>query len=220
MMKRRHFIGTLLALAVGCQKRVAHYESPLGTERPETVVAIIIDLSPSFEQLLAEDGAAYDFLMAVLDRYFRDHAIDGRLVLSQISDASDALLWEGTPQQLRAEFSPDSFRAFLQSKANPTGSRVHESLVSTLNYLNELPSDKAALFVLSDFVDTSDASGEMGQKVKAALARFAKRRSVVGFYYVDQQKLDAWRNILTTAGFKDFRIKPAIAKPDLPNFDE
>ncbi len=220
MNKSRLLLVALLATAVGCQKRVSRYESSLGDERSEIVVAIIIDLSPSFEQRMAEDGAAYDFLMTILDRYFRDHAVDGRLLLSQISDADNALLWEGTPQQLRAEFSPETFRVFLKSKANPTGSRVHASLLSTLDYLNELPSEKAALFVLSDFVDTNDASTEMGQKIKAALARFAKRHSVVGFYYMDQQRLAPWRNMLTTAGIKDFRVKPAIAKPDLPSFDE
>lgn len=72
-MKRSAFIITWLALCVaGCQERADLSEGIFRADDGDYVLTIALDLSKSFDELMAEDGKAWSFVCQVLDQYFRD----------------------------------------------------------------------------------------------------------------------------------------------------
>ncbi len=210
----------------GCAKRPTAEASIFGDDETAYVVTILLDLSGSFSEMMAKKGKAYEFALAVIDRYFRDRVGSrDKIIIAQISRNKRALLWEGTPAQLRHEFpTPESFRDFLLAKADPSGSLVNEAIARALEYMMGDPQissgkAKSALFVLSDMEDNGPDPTTSEQRVCQALANYAKLRCAAGFYYVDQDIIPVWQRRLTEAGFKDVRVKAGFAMPDLPNFE-
>lgn len=216
----------LSIIFAGCQRRVDTTESTFGTPEGEHVCAIVLDLSGSFAHRMAEEGEGFEFATAVLDSYFR-HSIgsSNRIIIAHISGSSEAMLWEGTPQQLRLEFqTPESFRDFLMSNAEFTSSNVFESLERTINYVanHQLVQNGAepALFVLSDMEDTTGADAQAKLRVTNAINRLAERNGIVGMYYVNQLFVDGWKSELSNAGVGDFIVESQIVgRPTLPSFD-
>ena len=137
-MRRRSIlsgVAWLLSVVIfltGCEKRRESSQAIFNSDQDvEYVLSVIVDLSGSFEDLMAEKGKAYEFLLHVVDRYFRDRiGSQDKLMISQISANERSLLWEGTPLQLRREFpTPEAFRNLLRSKADPVGSRVNDAVL-------------------------------------------------------------------------------------------
>ena len=197
--------------------------------RPKSdyVIAIAIDLSGSFSQLMAEDGKAYEFALRVVDRYYRDRVgTNDTLIISQISGNQRALLWHGKPLDLRRQFpSAASFRDFLLERSNPGGSLVNEAFAQTLDYLVREPNvssgrAKSALFVLSDMLDNSPERAESLQKVRDSLADYGRLGGVVGLYYVDMYYVPSWQQTLQQAGLREYHVESEIVgSPVLPSFD-
>lgn len=209
----------------GCEKR-REASRALVHDDSKFVMTILVDLSGSFEQMMAEGGKAYQFTLAVLDKYFRDRiGSDDKLIIAQISMNDRALLWQGTPLQLRQEFpSPQAFTTFLRERADPNGSLVHDGIAHTLEYVNSEPNvatgkARAAVFVLSDMLDNGTKADAKDRALKA-LATFGKNGNVVGLYYVDQMLVAPWRQDLRQAGVKEFCVESEIVgKPQLPNLE-
>ena len=204
--------------------RPAAEENPLADGREyERVVVVGIDLSGSFLHLMADKGKAWEFLLKVIDRYLRGSGSE-KLILVQLSGNTKALLWDGTPAQLRKDF-PDqgAFRKHLLSKADPNGSRLHDGITEALEYLSTLPGitakTKCALLVLSDMDDNASAPGSE-QRLVQSLASFGKRGGAVGLYFVDHPLINRWRANLKAAGIKHAVVESSIvASPTLPSFD-
>jgi hypothetical protein len=223
----RYCLALTLIVAVGCAKRENPTVSAFEERDCDYVLAVVIDLSGSFSQLMADDGKAHEFLLYVLDQYFRDRiGSQDKVLLAQISGGTQSLLWEGTPTQLRREFStPAHFREFLLAKADPGGSLVHEALADTLEYMIAEPSvvagrAKPAILVLSDMLDTGEKSPQMRQRVVGSLAKFSQLGGVVGLYFVDERWHAAWRRILRESGMRECVVESQIvSRPTLPRFE-
>lgn len=221
------FCCLLLSVVCGCAPRRQVEATPLRNDESEYVLAILLDLSGSFAHLMAEDGKAYDFALIVMDRYFRDRiGTNDKMIIAQVSGTDRALLWEGTPLDLRREFpSADAFRDFLLSKADPGGSLVHEGLARTVEYVTSDPQvasgkAKSAIFVLSDMLDNGPDGRESQERAARALAAYSQKGGVVGLYYVDQSLVAQWRQILRDAKIPDYCVEcEIVGKPPLPSFE-
>lgn len=231
-------LSVLCVLMVGCSKKQHVEEAVFAKDEGQHVVSILLDMSGSFEDLMAERGKAYSFCLQVIDRYFREKiGTKDRLVISMISGSDRALLWEGRPLELRKDFpTAKKFQKFLKEKANVGGSLVHGALTQTVRYM--LDDDavvdgktKTAVFVLSDMLDTSGAQTTSDttsrtpkssiDNVTDALSEYAESGGVIGIYYCDQHLCSAWKDRLKDVGFKSgrFRVESEIVgRPQLPRF--
>src|SRR3989442_11933800 len=86
---------------------------------------------------MTRDGKGYEFTMRVADRYFRNSiGSNNRLIIAQLSATDRALLWDGTPVQLRQDFpSANEFRQFLLKKSHPAGSRIYDGIADAFEYV-------------------------------------------------------------------------------------
>ncbi|MBS0263431.1 MAG: hypothetical protein JSS02_15925 [Planctomycetes bacterium] len=195
-------------------------------EDPDYVVAVLIDTSESFQDLMTEQGEAFKYVMSLSDRYFRQRiGTDDQFILAQVSDDPDTtFLWQGTPMQLRRQFpNPQAFSAFLKSKANPGQSHLHESIVTTVDYMlaqSSVQSRKAvsALFILSDMVDRGPDSDQSRTKAVESLRRLRESRGTFGCYFISASVFQTWLRALKDAGI-DYQIAPGFKQPPMPTFD-
>jgi hypothetical protein len=210
----------------GCEPRHEEHVSPLVEQETEYALAILLDLSGSYADLMTKDGKAYRFSLRVADKYLRRLDSSDRLIITQLSATEKALLWDGSPIALRRSFpTANAFRDFLLSKSDPAGSRVHDGIADTLDYLLASPSvasgkTRSAVFVLSDFVDTAPDSEKSKERLLKSLAAYGRAGGTVGFYWVDQSLVLDWRRHLNDAGIQHFVVESEIvADPPLPNIE-
>lgn len=226
---RRAFLAQVLLSAVlmGCEPRRVTEPTTFGDRDKEFYLTVLVDLSGSFAGLMAEQGKAYEFTLALIDRYFRERiGTPDTLVIAQISGNKRALLWEGRPLDLRKEFhSGAEFREFLLQKADPQTSLVHDGIANAIEYTLADPSvqsgkAKTALFVLSDMLENGPHMEESIERLRGALAAYGKRGGVVGLYYVNSDLVSCWRSELAAAGLRDYQVSSEIVrKPPLPTFE-
>lgn len=228
-MKRCLLVCTCLAMCIaGCRKRVERPEFAFGSDDGEFVLTVVIDMSSSFQGMMARDGKAWDFMCQVVDKYFRDRiGSSDKLIIAQLSGSDKAVLWQGTPLQLRRDFaSGAAFRNWLSSCADPRGSLVYDGIVQAVEYtlsdpIMESGKGKAAVFILSDMVDTSD-SDQASERAVEALAAIGRDRGVVGLYFVDVKLCSKWRRMLTDAGIPASHMHveaEVVGSPLLPTFN-
>ena len=216
----------MVVICAGCEKRTAEQHSRFPTDDSDFVLVLVLDLSTSSVSLFDDDKPGYEFTMKLIEHYTRAvPGRNGRLILAQVSASDNPLLWEGEAGQLRRDFSnPRAFREKLLSKSNPHGSRIHEGLARTFEYLLKHQSvqggAKPAVFVLSDMMDNGKDGAEYEKKLVASLKEFGEKGGISGFYFVDQSLLTKWQTILNNAGIKECFVTPDIvADPPMPNFD-
>lgn len=212
--------------AVGCEKREVTTTIPIAEDDRSYVIMVVLDLSGSFSDLMVDRGKGYEFALAIVDRYFRDRVgTSDRLIIGQISGNHRALLWEGTPHQLRQDFSSaGKFRDFLHAKAEPNASLVHQGVTLSLNYLMSdaaVASGQAnsAVFVLSDMVENGPNPAESEKKMTESLTAYGKLDGVMGIYYVDQFLVADWRHRLQEAGIRGTIESEIRGRPTLPSFE-
>lgn len=217
----------LLAILSGCEKRrEVKGNTTFSTRENQYVAVIVMDLSGSFSQLMAEDGKAYRFAAHVVDEYFRNRdALDDKLILAQISGTQRSLLWEGTPQQLRKNFpTAEAFRDFVLRKADNRGSLVHEGLANVVDYVAADPQfakgrSAATLLVLSDMQDT-DNNPDSRRRLMESLSEFGKLDGAVGIYFCDQLEIANWKQRLADCGIQNSVVESEIVgQPQLPSFE-
>jgi hypothetical protein len=225
---RRGFIGTAMALlAGGCTPVAEEGEKTFIESESEYVLAILFDLSISFLEMMAEQGMAFRFALAVLNRYFSDRSgLHDQIILAQISGQEQALLWQGSPIEMRKKFpSPKQFRDFLVQHSDPNQSLVYEGITSCLRHLMtdsrvRQKQVKSALLVVSDMVEFGPDVVGARKKMIEALQDYGKCGGVLGLYYVHSKKAPLWEEWLRTkSGIREFRVESKINEiPDLPNF--
>lgn len=226
------FVGMALLAVVlfnGCTKHTEqdNQQISLGREDADFMVLIAVDMSGSFADLMTRDGKGYEFTMRVADRYFRNSiGTNNRMIIAQLSGANRALLWDGTPVQLRQDFpSADEFRQFLLKKSHPAGSRIYDGIADAFDYVlsdTSVASGKTrtAVFVLSDFDDNFPDRAKSEQRVAESLKAFAKTNGVVGFYFLEHPRVPEWRDHLRKSGIKQWVCESEIvAYPPLPSFE-
>jgi hypothetical protein len=207
---------------VGCQQR-AEQQSVFEPDDGEYVLTIVLDMSISFRELM--DDKAWTFLCQIIDRYFQERiGHNDKLILAQLSASDRALLWMGTPLELRQEFkSATEFRAWVESKADPNGSNLHDGIVQAVEYtLTDAASGKgkSAVMILSDMIDSKGADGR--ERAVSALAKVGKSGGGVGLYYVDVQQCALWKKLLHDAGVPDANViveADIVGHPNLPRFE-
>lgn len=212
-----------LVLLAGCQARVMEQSKPIVQDNSKYVLMILLDMSGSFQQFMAEDGKAYEFSLQVVDRYFRDRINSpDRLVIAQISANDKVLLWEGTPMQLRQDFpSASAFRQFLIEKSDPYGSIVHYGVGKAVRYIRSDPEvisgqAKSAIFVLSDMQDTTGNDDSM-ERMMGEIRHYGDIGGVMGFYYLDQNIVYEYRMQLASSGLAEYIVEADIVgRPTLP----
>lgn len=214
-----------ITVCVGCERRRESTASKLGHNNNEYVIAIVFDLSGSFQELMNE--RAYKFALRVIDRYAKDRGRgQDRIILAQVSGPGTLpLLWEGTAHELRKRFkSSADFNAFLKSHANPSGSLINQGVAQAASYVLREPrvasgEVKSAMFVLSDMEDNDPEQAASQEKLRQTLTTYASKGNIAGFYFVDQRRLRALEKVCQDAGFRDFKIVCDIVDtPDLPSF--
>ena len=184
----------------------------------EYVLTIALDMSGSFEAVRNE--RAWDFMCQIIDRYFRDRiGHDDKLILAQLSDSEKALLWKGTPLELRQQFTSGvEFRKWMESKADPSGSRLYEGIVQAVEYTDR-SKGRSAIFILSDMIDST--KGGTRDKAVHALASIGKQGGV-GLYYVDIKQCKLWEKLLRDAGVPEENMvieADIVGHPTLPRFE-
>jgi hypothetical protein len=223
----------LLAMAIlitGCgprRERVSVQRMPL-PDQDATTLMIVVDLSGSFQQLMAEDGKAWELTIEAIDKYMRERAgasPDDQILLANISGARKSLMWQGTPRSFRKDFqTKEKFRNFLQSKADPQGSLVHDGIAHAVEYMSAHPrlqnsNGKSVILICSDMLDNGPEPEKSELRLMSALTSYLQKGGVVSIYYCDQLEYAKWRQKFTDAGFAscaiecDFHGKPTL--PDL-----
>lgn len=201
----------------------------IAPDEKRVLVTIVLDMSGSFAGQMADQGKAYGFARQVVSTYFRE-TIGGdspdKILICCIGGTNRSLLWQGTPAQLMQEFgSADAFRDFLRSRADNNGSRVHDSIRQSVEYLCSDPGIKAgtvksAVFVLSDMLDNHPDSEASLKKMVEAITKYGKLGGSVGLYYVDQLILPTWREHMGSTGMKSVVVEgDFVGRPNLPNLD-
>ena len=222
----------VVALSVcllGCEPVVNQTTSPIVAQEFDYVLAVVVDMSGSFSaEMQSGNGRAYKFLMRAVDLFFRNRIGEGndRIIVSQVSGTQSALLWDGTPRGLREHFSSaKAFEKFLLERSNGAGSRIHDGVRETIEYVMDMPgvsSGKTRTFVmvLSDMDDNFAEPSASREKLVNSLKAYSKVGGVAGIYWCNQQHVPGWRRDLKDCGFKSCVVESDIvADPALPVFD-
>lgn len=224
MFRRIFTLCLCLMLACGCERRRETAAKPVADEDYEYLVAVLVDLSGSFLDKMTEGGQAHDFMLSLIDRYFKERVgTNDQIIIAQISNTPGrSLLWQGSPHELRKRF-PNSraFSDFLRSKADPYASYVHDAVAQTVEYVMTQPNvsnKRSAVFALTDMLDNDPHSAESKDRAVQALSEYGKIGGTVCLYYVDQRLVPVWQRELQATGLT-FIIEPEIKQPRLPNFE-
>ena len=222
----RNSLCLLLLLACGCERRRETQPMADVGDDSEYVIAVLVDLSGSFFDKMTHGGEAHRFLLSLLDRYFRERiGTNDQIILAQISGSRDrALLWQGTPMELRKQFAnPSQFAEFLRSKADPDGSCVHSALQQTVEYVTSQPNvsvrkARSAVFVLSDMLDSTPDEAISRARAIEVLDQYGTLGGMVCLYFVDQTLIPVWQKELSGTGLQ-FAVTSEIRRPTLPSFE-
>lgn len=220
----------LLLLASGCVVSAPKAKSiPLEVEPLEAVLVVGVDLSGSFANDFSE--RAYPLLLNVMQKFFvAQMGSNCKVVLAQISAQEDAVLFEGTPRDLRRRFSdPDALSKFLLANSKPDGSPVFESMKKMLHYVNQMADIDSETKVLSVVISDLNNSDEgqaawkkKGESMLAELKVYQKLGGALALFYVDREQVDLWKRIFAAAKFEPgmFMISNDLVEdPQLPTFD-
>lgn len=230
-MNRRLFVVALTVFSLGCESRRERTPPPksakiVPADQSQYIVMIVLDLSGSFQSKMVEGGAAWQFAGQALDKYFRTRRRNrhDRFIIGQISGTRKSLLWEGTPDHFRSDFTGSSFREFLSSKADSNGSLVYDGVSHAMEYMMTISNvrkghAKSAVLILSDMEDNGPNKAKAAKRLLDNLVAFDKVGGVGGIWYCDQDEQKKWRPALDDAGLEEFIVECDIkGRPDLPDF--
>ena len=233
---KRFFVTPLILLAslllgqAGCVKSRADRQSaPFVQEELDACLAIAIDTSGSFSDYW--DDRAYQLFIDLSESFFSETmGNDTRLIISQLSGSDEVILFEGRPNELQKQFpSPESLSEFLQSKSDPSQSRVFDGTTATINHLQSLSGitsrTQMLTVILSDMQDSEPDVGKRRQRgavMVDALKRYRESGGGLALYYVATEDTERWGKILEMAGFESghYIIANELSlSPQLPTFD-
>jgi hypothetical protein len=194
----------------------------------ESVLTIVVDQSGSFANHW--DDKALKLFLELMDQFFTEGDPDAcRIVIGQLSESKDVVLFEGRPEELRAKFrTPQELSDFLRRSANPVGSQVYRATEQAIRYVSAMPGvtedTRLMTVILSDLVDSSvgDERNQAGARMLDALTSYRKQGGGLALYYVAKEETPRWQEILGRAGFEpgSYVIESTlVAHPQLPRFE-
>lgn len=223
----KYFVIAALLLA-GCEPTGEHPSKIFPLADSKYKVVLLVDMTPSFAEFMAEHGYAYQFLLELVDVHFRDTigSASERIIIAQISPEKPFVIWEGTAMELRKQFDPQKFAALLREHSDSNGgSPVFKATAATLEYLLADPSvaagkTKPVFCILSDMWDTDPKPPELKARVLRDLGAFGKLNGTFAIYYCHSKYLVPWTEALKDAGITDAHVESsAVSKPVLPAFE-
>jgi hypothetical protein len=213
----------LAAVVAGCTRHdPGGVVVPVQQRDAKYVLAVVIDVSGSFVDRL--EDKAWPFLQRVLRDFYRNRAgEDDVLIIGQISAVPVAPIFEGSPRAFARQFgNAQAFQGLLKSKANPKGSRVHDSVADVAEYALRYSTDQNQTFlcVFSDFEENFPEPKKSEERLVQVLSRFSRPNTAVGLYWVDLRFTTLWERNLQKAGVKNFVVaSDIVVDPKLPIFE-
>ncbi len=224
----------LFAALCGCisKDQTRKEFKPFVVEELDACLAIVIDVSGSFSDDWQKNGRAHQLFMNLMDQFFTESTgLNTRVVLGQISENEEFLLFDGTPQELARRFpSPESLNRYLRDHSDPKGSRVYDSTKNVIDHLIDIPEvterTRMLTVVLSDLKD-SESDKEQWRKSGNAMLESLKKYSQAGggmaLYFVADDEKPRWRKILKQAEFPPgtYVLEGRLSEtPQLPRLDQ
>ncbi len=210
MYQKIILVVALLVPLTGCVKSVDQGSSaPFESKEYDAILSIVIDQSSSFDAQWT--AKAYTFFLKLMDQYFRETAgSDVKVILSQMSGSDQVVVFDGTPNELRAKFkSPDDLHVYLSDFADPSSTRVYHAIKKTVDYMKSrqgiTDNTKMLTVVLSDLRDTEHDLKErnkIGNGMIASLSVYREMNGAVALYYADPERNSHWQSIFKKAGFE------------------
>lgn len=219
-----------LVVTAGCFEATPRTNvEPFAVESLDACLIVGVDLSSSF----AEDFSdrAYPLLLEVMNKFFTASMGDNtRIVLSQISGSDDAMLFEGTPRELRRRFkTPEELSGYLLEHSEPSKSPVYVATGKTFAYVNTIsgiaPETKLLTVIISDCQDSETDKKERsvtGYRMLSELKAYRAKGGTLAMYYVALDETKRWGKILNLAGFEPGQYvicNDLVETPELPMFD-
>ncbi len=225
-------IGCFVAL-VGCEAKSVQGEAEdragFAVPAADAVTSVVLDVSGSFDdKMLGVDCPAFKFTGHLLQEMQQQGVgYNSRLQISVICGRTNPVVFDGTFRDFKSTFRDvDAFRTFIKSKVDNGGSRVHDTVRDAIDFALEsghvVPGvTKLGLFVVSDFEDTFGDTTTL-PRLEKSLQRWAERKGVVGFYWVDNRFRGRWTNIVGSLFPMQGNMKRGIVstdatvQPDIP----
>jgi len=205
--------------------------TPFETTELESVLAIVVDMSGSFQEDWKQDGRAHKLFLELIHQFFVEHmGTESKVIIGQISNSDSYILFDRPPQEFTTRFRrPEQLNQFLEENADASGSRVYQATGSMFDYVSNVKglSDNTRILtvVLSDLVDSQDDDElwrTSGHEMLESLETYAKTGAGVALYFVDEDEKSRWRQIMKKAGLAQSRyvIEGELTEsPQLPSFD-
>lgn len=205
---------------------------PFVAEELDACLAIVIDVSGSFSDDWQENGRAHNLFMELMDQFFTESTgLNTRVILGQISDSEEYLLFDGTPQELARKFpTPEALNQYLQQHTDPNGSRVYDSTRKMLDHLVEIPevTERTRLLtvVLSDLKDSQkdkELRRESGNAMFDSMKAYAAAGGGIALYFVADDEKPLWRKVIARSKFPagTYVIEGELSEtPQLPNLGQ
>lgn len=224
----------LLVTPIGCiQEPVTQAHRPFEARELDACLAIAIDMSGSFRDSWEKDGKAFRLFFEMMEQFFNEQVgEETEVILCQISNNEQAVIFQGTPEQLKRRFpSPTEFNQFLKDHSDPNSSRVYDATHQMLEHVNRLEgiteSTRLMTVVLSDMNDSQKRNDEeqwksSGNRMLTSLTKYRERGGALALYFVDQDEMPRWRKIIGEAGFTPgmYVVEDELVEtPLLPKFD-
>ncbi len=241
-MNRRRFLLSSIACVpvIGCTTKTSDPPPAFGHQASDDasegyVLGLAADMSGSFARFMtgedgASDGAAWTFLMDVIDRFMRARLGEpDQIVIAQLSgETTEPLVWQGSGADLRGSMDAEKLNALLRSKSDKQGSAIHDGCAKLINTVMAEPgvanrTKRAVVLILSDMEENIRGDPMRSQRrLVESLKKFAQVNSAFGIFFCDERFVELWRGQLQTAGFTASRatVQSGIkANPPLPSFD-
>ena len=157
-------------------------EEGLEESELESILGITVDMSGSYNERF--ETTAYPMLTQICDSYFKETmgSEGSKLVISQLSGKTDQIiLFEGRPADLRKRFkSAQELAAHLREKADPSASRVSETMCRSLDYIGSVSGrtkkTKVMAIVFSDMCETENDPAKLGALEDALMVSLKKHQ--------------------------------------------
>ena len=224
------FAALVAALSIGCVKSDSiKQQAAFEVEPLDACVAIVVDMSGSFSDSWGD--RAYRVFLEISEQFFTESlGGNSRLVLAQMSNNNDFLLWEGHPSELRSRFpSPEAFNQFLKERSDPQGSPVYDATKEAVSYVSTMhgveSQTRLLTVMLSDMIDYRADTAEQktsGYQMLEALKTYQEQGGGLALYFVDHRETSRWQRILDKAGFESgqYVIQSSLVdRPTLPRLD-
>jgi len=222
-------VSCLMTVQVGCIEAPPIDQTPLfDVTELDACLAIVVDMSGSFGNSL--DERAFPLFLELSERFFTEGSGgENRIIIAQLSGATQVVLFEGRPEELRSRFkSPDELSRFLKEQSDPARSPVFAATTRVTDYVLAMPgmTERTRLLtvILSDMQDSEtdrQLRSASGWKMLESLKKYQKRGGSLALYFVAERETARWNRILLMAEFAPgaFVIENNVtASPRLPSF--